>query len=114
LKGDQADDILAGDTSVFDSDREHEPSGATEAMLAILDEWTSDRSFPDRVANINGQDPSDDRLNEDFFLKLGETVLNDGQPDELSGGPGDDWLLLSDNDRAKGQQDDEDDDGDDD
>lgn len=75
----------------------------TDALIAILAEWTSGRGFSQRVTNIGGENPSDDRLNDDYFLRLGETLSDDIDEDTLNGGPADDWLVLLEGDRARGQ-----------
>jgi Ca2+-binding RTX toxin-like protein len=69
------------------------------SILAIRDEWTSTRSYMERVANISGVGVGP-RLNGDNFLQLNVTVLEDvpSSPnvsaiDELLGGADMDWFL---------------------
>src|SRR5262249_29844333 len=63
------------------------------ALQAVLAEWTSARSYNDRVANLSGAGTGV-RLNGAFFLN-DSTVMDDGQVDELTGGDGQDWFLLN-------------------
>ncbi len=64
------------------------------AIFSIQNEWNSTRAYPDRVANISGTG-SGPRLNGNFFLQAGVTVLNDNAVDTLVGGADLDWFLYS-------------------
>ena len=77
--------LIAGSTSLNES-----------ALLSILSEWTSARSYADRIANIAGTG-SGPRNNGDNFLQAGITVFDDGVPDDLFGDTkGElDWLLFA-------------------
>lgn len=93
IYGQFGDDILISGRTQFD--------GNQRALRAIRDEWTQDRSFSDRVANLTGEG-SDDRANADYFLKLGTndaTVFSDDSVDRVYGSFGADWLLTDQEDR---------------
>lgn len=64
-----------------------------DALFAIRDEWTSDRPFADRVANLGGTGVGP-RNNGNYFLIPGVTVLNDDKVDRLFGEEDTDWFLL--------------------
>jgi Ca2+-binding RTX toxin-like protein len=87
LSGNAADDILIGGTTTHDAN--------DAALLAILAEWNAPRPYAARVANLTDGSGSATRLNNDFFLRLGQTVFDDGKRDTLLGGGGQNWLLLS-------------------
>lgn len=93
IHGRPGDDILIAGTTAFDSN--------DEALLAIMAEWTSDRDYFSRVANLRGDSSSpdfDDRHNDGFFLRMdGEnaTVFDDGDHDFLSGASGLDWFFAN-------------------
>lgn len=74
--------ILLGEGTHYDGD--------DQALLAVLAEWTSERSWSQRVANLSGVGTGP-RLNGDVFLN-DAGVIHDGQADLLRGG-GTDWLL---------------------
>ncbi len=77
--------LIAGTTTLDES-----------ALLSILSEWTSDRSYANRVANIEGLG-SGPRNNGNHFLQAGVTVFDDASPDDLfSDTHGElDWLLFA-------------------
>ena len=113
LVGNKGDDILIGDHTAYDSDQAQGKLPDTEPLVAILAEWTSDKSYAERCDNISGNDPHDDRLNNDFFFKLGVTIWDDGHRDTLTGSAGQDWFIVSGKDRAtdlRGAGDDDNDD----
>jgi large repetitive protein len=88
LTGGLADDLLIGGSVAwgFDVDR----------WEGVLDEWSSDRCYADRVKNIRGDASSptfDERLNGTAFLQPGTTVLDDDACDVLTGGLGCDWYF---------------------
>jgi RTX calcium-binding nonapeptide repeat (4 copies) len=81
------DDILIGGPTAFDDN--------DDALCSIMAEWTSSRSYADRVANLRGLG-SGPRLNGAFFLKSagpGATVFEDGSADQLTGSSGLDWYF---------------------
>jgi PKD repeat protein len=87
LVGTAGDDILIGGPTLFDDN--------DDALCGITAEWTSSRSYADRVANLRGLG-SGPRLNGDFFLKSagpGATVFEDGSADRLTGSSGTDWYF---------------------
>ncbi len=108
LKGGRADDILlAGSGSDFVRGGPGSDlliAGQTacdfsdEALLTILDGWTTQRSPAARIANLQGLDESQftDRLNGDYFFCPNgddQTVFDDEDPDLLFGGSGIDWFF---------------------
>jgi hypothetical protein len=62
---------------------------------AIQAEWTSARTYEERVKNLRGiSNPTfDQRLNGNRFLVKNSTVFHDGDADVLNGEAGDDWLF---------------------
>lgn len=69
------------------------------ALLAIRLEWISERTYSERVANIRGTGVGP-RLNGDYFLEVGTTVLVEETPnsvtsivDQVLGGADLDWFL---------------------
>jgi Ca2+-binding RTX toxin-like protein len=88
LIGGPGEDILIGGRTTFDQN--------AVALLAILAEWNAPRPFAARVKNLTDGSGSAARLNGDFFLLLGQTMLDDLAVDQLiSVGQGrqPDWLL---------------------
>ncbi len=99
--GNADDDIMVAGWTLFDQNE--------QALIKIMDEWTSQRSYQDRIANLNGTASgtnSGARANEEYFLltgneQLAATLFADGAADVLTGSSGLDWFLLSlDEDRA--------------
>jgi Ca2+-binding RTX toxin-like protein len=84
LDGGFGDDLLVGGTTDHDS--------ALPAVAAVLAEWTSERPYADRVANLRGVGTGL-RLNGDVFLSVDETVHDDGVQDLLVGGGERDWYF---------------------
>ena len=95
--GNAVDDILIAGYTAFDLN--------DAALAAILAEWTSARSYRQRVANLSngtivGSDMSafGSRSNGGIFLitdGLGATVFDDGVADMLTGNDGQDWFLFN-------------------
>jgi Ca2+-binding RTX toxin-like protein len=88
LTGGTGDDLLIGGSIAFPI--------VGEAVEAIHQEWTSGHAYAARVQNLRG-DPNplfDQRLNGDFFLRPGTTVIDDGVPDQLFGQGGQDWFMI--------------------
>lgn len=92
--GDGGQDILVSGLTAFDQDR--------AALDLIMAEWTSDRSYNERVDNLTGDhDLSMDGLNEEVFLIAeGEdaTVFDDESTDWLLGGRGRDLYFAGEDD----------------
>ena len=93
LVGNAGDDILmAGHSTVTNNE---------VALSAILAEWTSERSYESRRANILGDASSEefaDLLNGDSFLKVGGedgNVFDDDARDILTGSSGIDWFFAN-------------------
>ena len=89
IQGRNGDDILIGGVTDFDDDE--------TSLLAILQEWTSRRSFEQRVANLSGIGDAS-RLNGSVFLTVNDpdaTVGDDGEEDILRGNRGRDWFFAN-------------------
>jgi hypothetical protein len=93
LSGGRGNDLLIGGSTAFDANQ--------TALLAILAEWTSGRSYEQKKANLSngGSGPDfDARLNAGIFL-LGAgpdaTVFDDGLRDLVIGGPDRDWFFAA-------------------
>ncbi|HUE73169.1 MAG TPA: right-handed parallel beta-helix repeat-containing protein [Pirellulaceae bacterium] len=84
------DDILVAGFTSHDNDE--------AALMAILAEWTSSRSYSTRVANLSGEELGGD--NDPFFLN-DASVFDDGANDLLWGQGGVDWFLIGSGDRIK-------------
>ena len=98
LVGAAGDDILVGGWTIYDSDPTRGALANDRALMGILAEWNADRPFAVRVANLTNGSGSSNRLNDGFFLTLGQTVLDDEDVDILTGSSGNNWLLSFDND----------------
>ena len=85
INGNQGEDIVIGATTIHDSN--------LIALSAIRDEWTSNRTLAERIANIEGSGVGP-RLNSVYFLN-GMTVQDDGESDLLDGGLSPDWIFVS-------------------
>jgi len=75
LYGEGHDDILVADSTSQDEDE--------AALMAVLQEWSSSRSYSERVNNIRTG-----------FALNGGTIQDDGRPDTLWGNGGQDWFLV--------------------
>lgn len=83
LYGSRRDDILIGGRTSHDDD--------AVALLAILAEWSSDQPIDTRISNLTtGVGPTGQ-----YRLKVGESIFDDAVQDELIGGAGSDWFLVS-------------------
>ena len=89
LVGNSGDDILVSAATAFD-DRANANHDATWA--GIRAEWTSSRSFAERVNNLRDGTGPAGRLNGSYFLNDG-TIQADTSADILSGSSGSDWFL---------------------
>jgi fibronectin-binding autotransporter adhesin len=94
LVGNADDDILIAGSTAFDGD--------AAALRTLMAEWTSDRSYGARVADLMGDVTSHDytatRLNGSYFLRAdsaGATVFDDLAADVLTGSSGQDWFLFN-------------------
>jgi chitodextrinase len=101
LSGDKGDDILIGGVTDHDTD--------LAALSAIMAEWTSERSYNERTANLNGT-TGGSGANGSCYLIAGSradpatTVFDDGIKDTLKGHEGRDWFF-ADLDRQDGDDD---------
>jgi hypothetical protein len=93
LVGNAGDDLLIAGTTLFDND--------VAALDAIMAEWTSNRDYTTRVANLEGAGSGpnfDRRRNGNYFLissNPSATVIGDGAKDQLTGSAGLDWFLAT-------------------
>src|SRR5205085_1040266 len=101
IVGNASDDILVGGRSSYDTN--------AAALLAIMAEWNSARTYTQRVANISsGKVTSTDgtfgsRLNGNFYLIPDDilnpsavaTVFDDNAADTLTGDAGTDWFIFN-------------------
>lgn len=99
IVGNEGDDILIAGSLAFD---------ATDAALAsVMAEWTSSRSYGDRVKNLRGDQSGREaafaeRANADNFLAVTgnaqgrvTTLYDDDAADVLTGSAGQDWFLFN-------------------
>jgi CSLREA domain-containing protein len=97
IVGNAGDDILIAGTTQFDAH--------ARAISAIMNEWISERTYEQRIANLNGTGSETafaNRRNGDVFLKVGptgaeSTLFDDLSEDILTGSAGLDWFLLDGN-----------------
>ena len=75
VTGGRGRDIVVGGTSTH----------SIASLQAISEEWTSDRDYEIKVANIVDGSGSDDAANRPAFLTRGVTVLDDDSADSLFG-----------------------------
>jgi hypothetical protein len=81
--------LLIAGTTAFDQNQ--------AALDAIMAEWTSDRSYADRIANLSGTG-SGPRANGDIFLLANgpsATVFDNGATDVLNAASGMDWFFAN-------------------
>jgi hypothetical protein len=83
LSGGPADDIVIAGTTAFDGD--------AAALAAISAEWQrTDRSFPQRIADLQGAAGGWNGSND---LWWGKTVFDNDAVNPQTGGPGQDWFF---------------------
>ncbi|MBI2803679.1 MAG: hypothetical protein HYX68_01685, partial [Planctomycetes bacterium] len=110
IYGDSQDDLLVAGYTLFDND--------IAALSAVMTEWTSNRSYADRVMNLMGVGGNSvvtdngvtlsrttafsDRANGGTFLSgadvvgvASQTVFSDSSVDQLTGNQGSDWFLAN-------------------
>jgi hypothetical protein len=97
IVGNADEDILIAGSTLFDSN--------DIALCAIMDEWTSARTYSQRVSNVSGLTASGadsstfaSRENGGFFLRSdgsGATVFDDNAADVLTGTSDLDWFLFN-------------------
>jgi Ca2+-binding RTX toxin-like protein len=93
LTAGSAQSILLADATAFDSS-DYLPGLPDElALLLILAEWNSKRSFATRRANLRDGSGSAERFNGDYFLQYGPTVFDDGVADRLIGSRKRNWWI---------------------
>jgi PKD repeat protein len=88
LVGNEQDDVLIAGSTAFDAN--------LSALGLILAEWTSGRTFAERVANLGGAVGG---ANTGVYLVGGSgadaTVSDDGSEDVLTGNQGNDWFIVN-------------------
>jgi Ca2+-binding RTX toxin-like protein len=85
LFGQSGDDILISGSTSYDAN--------TAALNAILAEWTSTRSYAQRIDNLTGA--TSGGANGSILLQPGTTVSGDTSADALTGGRATDWFFSS-------------------
>ncbi len=87
LLGGGGDDILFGGRSNFDLD--------SVALKALLAEWTSARTYTQRINNLRNGPITGTPLNGNYWLANSpvDTLLDDQEPDTLTGEAGNDWFI---------------------
>lgn len=91
LRGGADDDILlAGQLSLATA------AAVQPALTAIESEWTSNRAYADRVANIAGTGTGPRNNGNNFLIATGpdRNVLDDGAIDDVFGEADTDWFLV--------------------
>ena len=73
LLGNFGQDLMIAGTTAFDDN--------DEALLAIEQEWTSDKDYATRIGNITGENALDDRLDGNFFLRKGDDAKQNRRSD---------------------------------
>lgn len=89
LFGGTGEDLEVAGSTVYDSN--------LEALKLVLAEWTSNRSYNARLANLHGTG-SGTRANQNLFLTpsgSSRTVFDDGSIDLVSGGKDRDWFFAN-------------------
>jgi uncharacterized delta-60 repeat protein len=89
IRGDADDDILVGGYTLHDSD--------ILALRRISAEWTSTRSYQQRITNIHGPGAGT-RLNGTTYFRADVTTFDDNATDTLTGSAARDWFFFN-NDR---------------
>lgn len=95
IVGNADDDVLIAGEVQF------EEASLRTAVDAIMDEWTSARTYEQRQANIRGDEVDvnyGNGVNGDFYLRIegeGVTVFDDGGRDVLTGSAGQDWFFAN-------------------
>ena len=98
LDGGSGEDLLIGGSTAFD--------GIPQLRLALLSEWQSTAAYQDRVAQLRGTQP----VQGGIVLTSsgpGQTVIDDGAADVLTGASDLDWFFVAlgdSSDRFKGEQ----------
>ncbi|MBA2708671.1 MAG: PKD domain-containing protein [Gemmatimonadaceae bacterium] len=86
LLGNAGDDIIVAGTTSYDSN--------AIALNAIMAEWTSGRTYAERVSNVRNGTGSATRDNGNYFISPDVTAFDDDATDTLSGGGGRDWYVV--------------------
>ncbi|MFK7821698.1 MAG: calcium-binding protein [Planctomycetaceae bacterium] len=68
-------------------------SSLASTWPAIMKEWTSERTYTERVGNLRDGSGTADRANGDVFLVAKDTVTDDAGADSLTGGTATDWFF---------------------
>ncbi|QDU49638.1 PKD domain-containing protein [Gimesia panareensis] len=95
IVGGPGQDIITGNATVYESDSAADLLANTAALLAIQEEWNADTPQAERQANLSDDGAANTRLNDDFFIRLGQDIIDDEEEDQLTGSSDEDWFLLS-------------------
>lgn len=87
LLGNADQDILVAGTTSYDNN--------PTALKAILAEWSSSRTYTQRVKNITDGTGTPTRLNGANFLAVDATVFDDAARDSLAGNSGTDFFIFN-------------------
>jgi hypothetical protein len=89
LAGGSDQDLMIGGYTDFDAN--------AQALHSLLLEWTSARTFAERVANVTDGSGTEVRANGNYFLTLGPTgtVHHDGAIDKIHGYQDLDWFFAA-------------------
>ena len=88
ILGNAEDDILVGGTTDYD--------GNAAALRAIMAEWTSERTYDERVYELReGSDGLNEYLGDYLHLLADITVHDDNAKDVLTGCAGSDWFFAN-------------------
>ncbi len=98
LNGNGGDDILIGGRTLYDSGADDDKLTHDVDLLTLLKEWSSARSYDDRVANLtHGTGPILGGTG--LLLQNGVTVFDELTPDTINGASGNNWIFLGVGDR---------------
>jgi Ca2+-binding RTX toxin-like protein len=89
IVGNADDDILIGGRLDFGT------TPIATAISYVMAEWTSARTYGQRISNITDGSGTAERENESFFLQWLNTVQDDQDEDVLTGSSGADWFFAN-------------------
>lgn len=90
IGGDSGDQLIGGNNSDLLIAATYQSEQDPTALAALLAEWASADSYSDRIARLEGTMAGG--ANGSFTLTQA-TVTEDGDPDTLTGGAGQDWFI---------------------
>lgn len=99
LVGKPEDDIMIGGVTLFEGLLDAADftgfADRHQALHAIMAEWTSERDYATRVANLADGSGSTDAANCSVYLVADETVFDDDAKDIMTGSAGTDWFFAN-------------------